>query len=118
MEKIEKFLVVIMILTVISIVSQYFSNFLLIKLYGPELVGKINVFSRLIAYTMAFFRSLVHICVAVWLFAMARENKKQPWAWFVFGFFFGLMAVILFYLTQVCDMVRGRLEISGNSNIS
>ena len=115
MKQIEKFLIVILILTLVSIAASYLSNALLIRLYGTAEFGKMTAFSKLLASIFLFFRALVHICVAIWLFVAAREHKAQPWAWFVFGIFFGLMAALLFYLTRIYDMLRSKSEVGGNS---
>jgi len=114
MKKIEKFLIVIMILTVVSILGSFFSNVLLARLYGPAEFGKMAIFNKLVASTFLFFRILVHICVAIWLFVTAREHKTQPWAWFVFGIFFGLIAAVFFYLVRTYDMLRTKSEVGVN----
>ncbi len=116
MKQIEKFLIVIMILTIISISGTYFSNILLVKLYGTTEYGKIVLFNKVVASIFLVFRFLVHICVAIWLFVTAREHKTQPWAWLVLGIFFGLVAAIFFYLVRIYDLLRAKSEVGGNSS--
>lgn len=113
MKQIEKFLIVIMILTIISISGTYFSNILLVKLYGTTEYGKIVLFNKLVASIFLVFKFLVNICIAIWLFITAREYK---WAWLVLGIFFGLVAAIFFYLLRIYDLLRAKSEVGGNSS--
>jgi len=113
MKHIEKFLIVIMILTIVSISGTYLSNILLVRIYGPTEYGKMALFVKVVASIFLVFKFLVHICVAIWLFVTARENK---WAWLVLGVFFGLMAAIFFYLVRIYDLLRAKSEVGGNSS--
>jgi len=114
MKHIEKFLIVIMILTIISISGTFLSNILLARLYGAAEYGQMLLFNKIVASIFLVFRFLVHICIAVWLFVTARENK---WAWLVLGVFFGLLAAIFFYLFHIYEMLRAKPEVEANSNI-
>ena len=111
MKQIEKFLIVIMILTIISIAGTYFSNILLVKLYGATEYGQIVLFNKVVASIFLVFKFLVNICIAIWLFITAREYK---WAWLVLGFFFGILAAIFFYLLRIYEMLRAKSEVAAN----
>lgn len=113
MKHIEKFLIVIMILTIISIAGTYFSNLLLARLYGATEYGQMVLFNKGIASIFLVFKFLVHICIAIWLFFTARENK---WAWLVLGFFFGIIAAIFFYLLRIYDLLQTKAKVSSNEN--
>jgi hypothetical protein len=111
MKHIEKFLIVIMILTIISISGTYFSNILLVRLYGATEYGQMLLFNKVVASIFLVFKFLVHICIAIWLFVTAREYK---WAWLVLGFFFGLLAAIFFYLLRIYEILRAKSEAGDN----
>ena len=113
MKHIEKFLIVIMILTIISISGTYFSNFLLVKLYGATEYGQMVFFNKGIASIFLVFKFLVHICIAIWLFITASEHKL---GWLVLGFFFGLVAAIFFYLLRIYEILRANSEVEANSS--
>ena len=113
MKHIEKFLIVIMILTVISISGTYFSNFLLARLYGPTEYGQMVLFNKVIASIFLVFKFLVSICIAIWLFVTAREHK---WGWLVLGFFFGILAAIFFYLLRIYDLLQTKAEVADSSS--
>jgi uncharacterized protein YqgC (DUF456 family) len=111
MKQIEKFLIVIMILTIISIAGTYLSNILLVKLYGATEYGQMLLFNKLVASIFLVFKFLVNICIAIWLFITAREYK---WAWLVLGVFFGLLAAIFFYLLRIYDLLQTKAEVDSN----
>lgn len=110
MKQIEKFLVIILILTLISLAVSFFSPGLLVRIYDAAEYGKISLFHKFIAAIPLIFKVLVYICVGIWLFVAAREHKAQPWLWLVFGLFFGLIAAVLFYLTRIYDMLKSELR--------
>lgn len=113
MKQIEKFLIIIMILTIISIAGTYFFNISLARFYGATEYGKMVLFNKGVASIFLGFKFLVNICIAVWLFVTARENK---WAWLVLGFFFGLLAAIFFYLLRIYELLQSKAEVSSNKN--
>jgi len=102
-----------MILTIISIAGTFISNILLSRLYGSTQYGQMVLFNKGVASIFLGFKFLVNICIAVWLFVTARENK---WAWLVLGFFFGLLAAIFFYLLRIYDLLKSKAEVEANSS--
>ena len=117
MKQIEKFLIIILIPSVVSIAGSFFSNALIIRLHSPGEYATIGVFSKLMISISLLFRILVHICIAIWLFVATREHKAQPWAWLVFGVFFGLIAAILFYLVRIYETIQSKSEVVANSSV-
>ena len=113
MKHIEKFLIVIMILTIISIAGTYFFNFFVARLYGYSLYGEMSLFSKLIASIFLVFKFLVNVCIAIWLFVTARETK---WAWLVLGVFFGLLAAMFFYLFRIYELLQSKAEVRDRSS--
>jgi len=111
MKHIEKFLIVIMILTIISIAGTYFSSISFPRLYSAAEYGMMTLFTKGIASIFLVFKFLVNICIAIWLFITAREYK---WSWLVLGFFFGLIAAIFFYLLRIYEELRAKSKVAGN----
>ena len=81
MKQIEKFLIVIMILTIISIYVTYFSNILLVKLYGYSMYAEMSLFSKLIASIRLVFKFLVHICIAICCLSRHVSINGAGWFW-------------------------------------
>ena len=108
--KIERFLVIVLVLTVVSLVGGVLCNIPISRFFLGEEYPSLNLFRRCIAMIPMVFGSLVHLGVAIWLFGLAREQRARRWMWFVFGAAFGLTAVILFYLIRMHDMLKTRTE--------
>jgi hypothetical protein len=49
----------------------------------------------------AVWEGLVNVGAAIWLVVEARAASLRAWVWALFGLFFGLLGVVLFYLVQV-----------------
>ena len=106
MKQIEKFLFIILILSVFTIVASFLSDIWLVWLYGERFeIGQLNYFIKGIASIVLSFKVLVNICVAFWLYKVSKEYDSRSWGWFVFGLFFGIIALIFFYLIRVHDMI-------------
>lgn len=61
------------------------------------------------------FQYLLNIIIAIWTFREARRQNERPWIWAAFSLFFGLIAVIAFYLMLVIRELRSlRAELKAN----
>lgn len=43
------------------------------------------------------------IGIGVWLIREARQDGRSPWIWFLFGFVFNLLAVIVYLLLPIYE---------------
>ena len=106
MNQIEKFLFIILILSVLTIVTSFFLDVWLVWLYGGAVeIGQIKYFTKGLISIILLFKILVNLCVAFWLFKVSKEYDARSWGWFIFGLFFGIMALIFFYLIRIHDMI-------------
>ena len=112
MKEIEKFLITILILTVISIAGTLLSNVVLARLFGATEYGQMLLFNKCVASIFLGFKFLVNVCIGVWLYITARETK---WAWLVLGIFFGLLAAIFFYLFRIYELLQSKAEVRDRS---
>jgi hypothetical protein len=48
----------------------------------------------------------VSLCIAVWLFNIARQYNRNPWGWFVFACFLDVMALVVFYLVRMHELIE------------
>jgi O-antigen/teichoic acid export membrane protein len=61
------------------------------------------------------FGYILNIIIAVWTYREAKKQNERPWIWTAFSLFFGLIAVIAFYLILVIRELRTlRMEIKTN----
>ncbi|HIJ71601.1 MAG TPA: hypothetical protein HPP87_09605 [Planctomycetes bacterium] len=107
MKKIETLAVIIIVLCVLSNISPIASTFIGAKFFGDETYGKFNLSIHLMATLTRILSLLVNIAIAIWLFKIARTEKNaSPCTWLLFGFFFGLVAPLLFYLLKLYETVK------------
>lgn len=46
--------------------------------------------------------------IAIWLFREARLDGRSPWVWGLFGFVFGILAVVLYILLPMYEERRAK----------
>ena len=107
----------------ILLIIAFILNLLFSTLYTPFLTAffsvsdyaqyKMNVSSATIVNLA--FGYLLNIIIAIWTYREARKQNERPWTWTAFALFFGLIAVIAFYLILVIRELRIlRTETKGN----
>jgi hypothetical protein len=104
MNRIEKLLMLIVVLTIVTIFVNYLTNFFLARIYGPETLGQMSLFVKNISMLIIFFKFLVNICVAFWLYNVAKQYHQNPSGWFCFALFLGVIALVVFYIIRIHDM--------------
>ena len=117
MKKIELLAIVIVVLALVSSFTSIIYQCVIIRLIPVEEIGKITMAQSAFIAIAKIIRSLVEIGIGVWLFVVARKEKNtMPWLWGLFGFFFGLIAVVLFYAVKIYESINeGRLKVEGGS---
>jgi hypothetical protein len=50
--------------------------------------------------------SLLNIVLSIWVYREAKKQNEKPIIWAVFSLFFGLIAVVLFYLFFVIKELK------------
>ena len=113
MKKIELLAIVIVILALVSSVTSMIYQYFIMRLLPVEEIGKITMVQSAFAISAKIIRSLVEIGIGVWLFAVAKKEKNaMPWLWGLFGLFFRLIAVVLFYVIKIYENINaGRLKV-------
>ena len=111
-KQIEKFLHIVLILTLVSIFLGLLWTFLLVKIFNPSTIGQITYFQKTFALFFLLPKVLVGICVAVWLSSIAGRYGENRTGWFMLGLFLGLMALIVFYVVRIHDMLEAQIHKS------
>ena len=106
--RMEKFLIVILVLTIVGYLGMFLWPMLYARLFSAGEVGRISLFQRQLVILSLAPKALICLCVAYWLRRVARQYGASPNAWFSFGFFLGLAALVLFYVVRIHDMIEGR----------
>ena len=117
MKKIELLAIVLVVLALVSSGTSMIYQYAIMRLLPAEEIGKITIAQSALVAVAKIIKSLVVIGIGVWLFVIARKEKNStPWLWGLFGLFFGLIAVILFYAIKIYEnMNEGRLKVEGSS---
>ena len=106
MKRIEKVAIVLMVLWVLTLVSNPATSIIMARLYGAKEYGQITFTQHTLVTVRAVLCALVQTGVAVWLFVEATRDKAARWVWSLFGLTFGLSAAILYFLVQLVEESR------------
>jgi len=107
MKKIETLAFIVIVLYLLSFAAPLASNFFIAQTYTPTEVGQMRLSLQWVTMFKSILGVLVHIAIGEWLFFVARrERHATPWIWCLFGLFFGLIAVILYYLIKLYESVK------------
>lgn len=105
---IEKFLHVVLILTLISIFLGLLWTFLLAKILSPGTFGQIKLFQSSLAWFFLIPKLLVGLCIAIWLSSIAGKYGANRTSWFMLGLFLGVIALVVFYVVRIHDMLEAQ----------
>jgi hypothetical protein len=101
---VTKFIWLAITLTIISFIFPIIRDTYLANQYGvTEIPYQVTKQWELISY---LFIGLKNTAAACWLYWLASKDNAQKSAWVVFGLFFGLIAVALYYLVRI----NGKIE--------
>jgi hypothetical protein len=104
MKSIEKILLVVIVLLVLSRVGILLKDIWIISSAGAD---GLSIQQKIISQYLSFiFFAIVNIGSSVWLYIEAAKSEMKTWVWTVFGLFFGLMAVAIFYLAGIYNHLK------------
>jgi NhaP-type Na+/H+ or K+/H+ antiporter len=113
--KIDKIAVLLIAAFIINLGSTSLSTLFLGRLFNFNMTElnfyKLNVsVATMINMTIKY---LVHIVISIWIFRETKKNNERPWTWAAFALFFGLIAVVTFYLILIIRELRSlRIELN------
>jgi hypothetical protein len=100
MKKYEIIAIVLVVLYVVTIVSNPLYTILLSKFYGPGTAGSLTLYQYIIASVQALLRLPVAIAVAVWLGYQAKKDGASTPIWTLVGLSFGVLGAILYLVLR------------------
>ena len=104
MQGVANFIWLAIILAIIALIFPIIRDTYLANQYGvTEIPYQVTKQWEFISYV---FIALKNIAAASWLFWLASKDNINKLAWVVFGLFFGLIAVALYYLVRI----NGKIE--------
>jgi NhaP-type Na+/H+ or K+/H+ antiporter len=104
--RIDTIAIVLIIAFLLNLSFQTLSPPFLKMFFGMEefSVYNINVhIATIVNLTMAY---LLNIVTAVWTYKEAKKQEERPLTWTVFALFFGLIAVVAFYLVLILKTLQ------------
>ena len=101
MKNLEKAAIVMVVLWVVALCSMLYPQLALRYLSGYEGMMEWQASRAFALLGQTVVRLLVQIGVGVWLFVLAKKQGGTPWIWLLFGLTFGLVAAVLFFLSEL-----------------
>ncbi|WP_159296074.1 hypothetical protein [Tenacibaculum maritimum] len=78
---------------------------------SPGEVAELTLSVQLIAGAIIFFKSLLSIFLGIWLYKKSSLIEENKYTWLFFGLFFGIFAVILFYLVLIFKKIESKKDL-------
>ena len=93
----------IVVARIISVMTDVISTHVF-----PSLATDIFYLHRIAALSTMPFLLLLNIAIGIWLYREATKDGLSPWVWFLFGLIFQLMAVAVFYLLRIYELLKAK----------
>jgi hypothetical protein len=104
--RIEKVAILLIVLFAVNLLFSTLSTPFLTTFFSSLDYAQYRLNVSVATIITGILHSIINIVVAVWMFNEARKLNERPWTWAAFALFFGLMAVVLFYLILVLRELR------------
>jgi hypothetical protein len=100
MKKYEVVAIVLVVLYLISYISNPLYSMIISRLYGPKVIGALSLQHHIMTVVQSILRLLVSIAIAVWLGYQAKKDGDSPPIWALFGLFFSILGAILYFVLR------------------
>ena len=102
----EKLLTIILVVFALKILLGYpiIDRFMILSGNYEDSIYQLN--SHLLSTGSQILEYLVNFILGLWLFKASKSNNKQPLIWFILAIFFGLSAVLLFYVHSMYEEIK------------
>ena len=106
MKRIEKVVLLLSILFILSHVFHSYGLVFLRKLFETSAADRAFAdfaHVNLIMIVHSVLSKIVNIAVGIWLFTETRRSEGKPWIWLLFGIAFGMIGAIVFYVVRIYE---------------
>jgi len=107
MNKFEWLAIILIIAAVVARISSPLTQIIIMKLFSNQEYQNLCVEARLMGTIWNMIIWLVNIVIAVWLFVAAKRNVRAKWIWALFGLTYGLSAIILYFIMDLIEEIKG-----------
>ena len=101
MNKFEKIAILLVIAWLIALIFPFFADTIVLRFMTLEEYGALKSLQQVTLIAMSVITFLVQIVIGVWLYIDSKKKGNKPWVWLLFGFVFGINALILYYLIEI-----------------
>jgi hypothetical protein len=113
--KVSKVAVLLIIAFILNLLFSTLSTPFLTSFFGVSDYAQYKMSVSVATIINLTIGYLINIVIAIWIYREAQKQNERPWIWTAFSLFFGLIAVIAFYLILVIRELRTlRMEIKAN----
>jgi hypothetical protein len=96
--RINSIAIILIIIFIINIGSGFLLTPYLTSIFGGEEYFQYSFLINIATTVKLTLGYLLNIVLAVWTFREAKIQNEKPFIWTLFVLFFGLIAIVLFYL--------------------
>jgi O-antigen/teichoic acid export membrane protein len=96
--KINSIGIILIILFILNILGGYLITPYLTSIFGAEEFSQYSMTVSVASIVKLSLGYLLNIFLAVWTYREAKRQNEKPVMWTVLTLFFGLIAIVLFYL--------------------
>jgi len=96
--KISSIAIILIVLFILNIIGGYLITPYLTSIFGEEEYGQYSMTISVASIVKLTLGYLLNIVLSVWTYREAKKQNEKPIIWTVFTLFFGLIAIVLFYL--------------------
>ena len=111
MKRFEKFAIVLIVLWILTVIPNPLISIVLARISGPVQFENMNATQVSLVFARGVLTVIVQIAVGIWLFGTAKRDKFSPWVWSLFGFLFGITAIVLYYVMQLAEELKVKRQI-------
>lgn len=113
--KISKIAILLIVAFLLNLLFSTLSTPFLTAFFGVGDFAQYKMSVSIATIVNLILGYLLNIIIAIWTYREAKKQNERPWTWTAFALFFGLLAVITFYLMLVVRELRAlRIEIKGD----
>jgi hypothetical protein len=98
-----------LILIVLFIIQVFFSSSIshyVLTMYDKRFYAEFTLRGEMVTIIASVVSATVNILLAFWIYRKAKAEGSEPLSWSALTLFFGLLAVILFYLDIIYRQLK------------
>jgi O-antigen/teichoic acid export membrane protein len=104
--KISSIAVILILLYLLNIFGGYLLSPYLTSIFGMEEYGQYTSAVSIATIVNLVLGFLLNIILSIWAYKETKKHNENPVTWAAFTLFFGLIAIVLFYLFLLINELK------------